>query len=540
MKLAQLPPEDATLGVYHLLGRIGQGGMGTVYLGRSPQGRLVAIKVVRADLRYDDEFRRRFRSEVNRARQVPPFCTAEVLDADPDHDPPYLVVEYVDGKTLAEVVNDQGPLSGSALHSVAVGTATALAAIHGARVIHRDFKPANVLLAVGGVKVIDFGIARPLEITSAHTRTDQLVGTVDYMAPERFDTSAGHDVGPAADIFAWGAVIGYAATGRTPFGAESPPATAIRILTQTPDLRGLSGPLHDLVRRALAKDPRDRPTAQDLLTSLVTGSSPTSTTETNSAPPAAPPRAWSAPPEPTKRPAPRRTARMWAVAGSAVAVLAAAALLLAYAVNAAGRNPPLDAATVPSRAAASQAAATGAAAGSTAASAAPTGSRNPASASTRSTDPAAGLTAIFAGARKTLIYVPRIDRYVTLPLRTDATVSDSTEREAVFTLFPIGGTTYMLESTTPSTQQQARCVGVNVRRDEPSTLRATECSSRRQMLFEITSTGQADQVGRPTYLITSDFYGEVSWDEDTLRLSVGERDTGTARTAFSFVDHGAV
>lgn len=170
--LAQLPPEDATLGVYHLLGRIGQGGMGTVYLGRSPQGRLVAIKVVRADLRYDDEFRRRFRSEVNRARQVPPFCTAEVLDADPDHDPPYLVVEYVDGKTLAEVVNDQGPLSGSALHSVAVGTATALAAIHGARVIHRDFKPANVLLAVGGVKVIDFGIARPLEITSAHTRTD--------------------------------------------------------------------------------------------------------------------------------------------------------------------------------------------------------------------------------------------------------------------------------------------------------------------------------------------------------------------------------
>jgi predicted Ser/Thr protein kinase len=265
------PRDPRRLGEYELVGRLGEGGMGTVYLARTPAGTLVAVKVVRADLAPDDEFRRRFRSEVNRVRQVPPFCTAEVLDADPDHETPYLVVEYVDGPSLADVVQERGPLTASHLHSVAIGVATALSAIHGAGVIHRDLKPRNVLLAPGSPKVIDFGIARALEATSGHTSTNQMVGTVAYMAPERFGSEPGATLTPAADIFAWGGVVAFAGTGRTPFRADSPPATAARILTQPPDLSGLTGQLRDLVAYALEKDPAQRPDARELLDLLVTG-----------------------------------------------------------------------------------------------------------------------------------------------------------------------------------------------------------------------------------------------------------------------------
>ena len=263
------PRDPRSLGSYELVGRLGQGGMGTVFLAKNGDGVLVALKVVRADLAPDDEFRRRFRSEVNRARQVPPFCTAEVLDADPDHETPYLVVEYVDGPSLADVVQDRGPLTASNLHSVAIGVATALTAIHGAGVIHRDLKPRNVLLAPGSPKVIDFGIARALESTSGHTGTGQMLGTVAYMAPERFGPEADSPLTPAADVFAWGAVVAYAGTGRTPFSADSPTATAARILTQPPDLSGLSGTLRDLVRHTLEKEPANRPSARELLDLLV-------------------------------------------------------------------------------------------------------------------------------------------------------------------------------------------------------------------------------------------------------------------------------
>jgi predicted Ser/Thr protein kinase len=256
------------------MARLGQGGMGIVYLAQDPRGRPVAIKVVKPELAYEKEFRARFRSEVNRARQVPPFCTAELLDADPDHETPYLVVEYVDGPSLAEIVAEQGRLTGGNLHSVAVGVATALAAIHGAGVIHRDLKPANVLFALGTPKVIDFGIARAFEATSQHTGTDQMVGTVAYMAPERFDADSNR-IGPAADVFAWGVVVAHAGTGRTPFGGDSAAATAGAILTRPPKLDGLPGPLRDLVARTLDKEPGRRPTAFELLDELVTAGAPT-------------------------------------------------------------------------------------------------------------------------------------------------------------------------------------------------------------------------------------------------------------------------
>jgi len=265
-----LHPGGATrIGEYELLRRIGRGGMATVYLARDRYGRHVAIKVLHSELAWDDELRRRFRSEVNRLQQVPRSSTAAILDADFEHDPPYLVVEYVDGPSLAQVIRESGPLGPAALRNVAIGVTSALAAIHSAGVIHRDLKPENVLLGAAGVKVIDFGIARPMEATSLHTRIDQVVGTVSYMAPERFGDDAAELLSPATDVFAWGVLVAYAANGFTPFAGDSAPATAVRIITQPPDLGDLSGPIRGLVERALDKDPRRRPTAADLLKGLL-------------------------------------------------------------------------------------------------------------------------------------------------------------------------------------------------------------------------------------------------------------------------------
>ncbi|MFD1373630.1 serine/threonine-protein kinase [Actinoplanes sichuanensis] len=274
-----LAGDPERLGEHVLAGRLGSGGMGTVYLGRSPDGRRVAIKVVRPEQAADPRFLARFHSEVRRARQVPPFCTAAVLHDDLEHDPPYLVVEYVDGPSLAEVIRENGPLPPSEAYAVSVGVATALVAIHGAGVVHRDLKPANVLLAVGLPKVIDFGIARGTDLSAELTGPDHVVGTIGYLAPECLDTDRRGRVGPPADVFAWGVLVGFAATGRTPFGGESPLATIGRILTQPPDLDGVPEPLRRLAAAALEKDPVRRPTANELLDALLSAGRPDMTPE---------------------------------------------------------------------------------------------------------------------------------------------------------------------------------------------------------------------------------------------------------------------
>jgi hypothetical protein len=271
------PGDPRQVGRYLLSGRLGAGGMGTVYLGRAggPEaGPPVAVKVVHPELAGDPEFRARFADEVAAARRVAPFCTARVVDADPAAYPPYLVTEFVDGVPLGTAVADGGPLDPSTLHGVALGVAAALAAVHAAGVVHRDLKPGNVLLSLSGPRVIDFGIARALDVARAHTQVGMLVGTPGWMAPEQFRGGA---VGPPSDVFSWGSLVAYAATGRNPWGTAGgmslPPAEqAQRIVEGVPDLAGLDGPLRGLVERALAKDPARRPTARQLVDELLGGS----------------------------------------------------------------------------------------------------------------------------------------------------------------------------------------------------------------------------------------------------------------------------
>ncbi|MFI6299925.1 serine/threonine protein kinase [Nonomuraea sp. NPDC050790] len=239
------------IGPYRILRELGRGGQGTVYLGRDERGELAAVKVVHA-------VDRAFDRELAAARQVAEFCTARVLRADLDHDPPYVASEYIDGPALHQVA----PLRGAALTRLAIGTATALTAIHRAGVVHRDFKPGNVLMGPDGPRVIDFGIARLVDLSQSQGSA----GTPPYMAPEQF---AGGEVGPAADVFAWGATMVFAASGRPPFGSDTLAAVAYRIIHADPDLGELPEPLRAIVLRCLAKHPAARPTARDLLLSLL-------------------------------------------------------------------------------------------------------------------------------------------------------------------------------------------------------------------------------------------------------------------------------
>ncbi len=254
------------VGRYQLLGRLGAGGMGEVFLGQSPGGRLVAVKLIRGELAADREFRVRFAREVAAARHVSGMFTAPVVDADLDAARPWLVTAYVPGPSLAEAVDTQGPLPLSSVLTLAAGLAEGLEAIHAEGMVHRDLKPSNVLLASDGPRIIDFGISRAADAT-ALTRANIFVGSPGYMSPEQ---ALGEEIGPASDIFSLGAVLTFAAAGAGPFGEGTVTTLLYRVAHDRPATDGLPGQLRPLVERCLAKDPRMRPTPGGILTELGT------------------------------------------------------------------------------------------------------------------------------------------------------------------------------------------------------------------------------------------------------------------------------
>ncbi|MFH0518605.1 PQQ-binding-like beta-propeller repeat protein [Streptomyces sp. M41] len=251
------------VGDYVIERRLGMGGMGTVYLGRSPSGRQVAVKVIHQQFSGDSAFVARFRQEVAAARLVSGAYTAPVIDADPDAVPPWMATQYVDAETLAQHVKGRGPLHGPELLSLAVGLAEAVRDIHRAGVVHRDLKPANVLMGRDGPLVIDFGIARPMDGAELLTQTGRTVGTPPFMAPEQF--VAPRAVEPAADMFSLGSVLHFAATGRGPFDADSPYMVGHKVVHEEPDLKALPAGLREIVGSCLDKRPERRPTATRLL-----------------------------------------------------------------------------------------------------------------------------------------------------------------------------------------------------------------------------------------------------------------------------------
>ncbi|GAA0984678.1 hypothetical protein GCM10009551_033370 [Nocardiopsis tropica] len=256
--------DPAHIGPYTLHARLGGGGMGQVFLGRSPGGHTVAVKVVRPELADDADFRRRFAAEVKAARKVGGFYTAPVVDADTDATPPWLATAYIPGPTLYRAVTDHGPLPAETVAVLGAGLAEGLAAVHAQQIVHRDLKPANVLLTAEGPRLIDFGIARALDTTS-HTHSSTVVGTAAFMSPEQ---AKAQKVGPASDVFSLGCVLAFAATARSPFGEGPALAVLFRVVQEEPDLAGLPVPLAGLISACLAKDSAARPGLDDVLTAL--------------------------------------------------------------------------------------------------------------------------------------------------------------------------------------------------------------------------------------------------------------------------------
>jgi serine/threonine protein kinase len=248
------------IGHYRVLETLGEGGMGVVHLGADPQGRKVAIKVLRPAVAGDATARRRLAREVDSMRRVHSPHVAEILDADVTADQPYIVTQYVPGRTLEEIVEEDGPIYGTSLQRLCVGLASALSAIHGAGIVHRDLKPGNVMLVDSEPVVIDFGIAQGVDATRL-TATGMVIGTPGYLAPEIID---GEDAGAPSDVHAWGATVAYAATGRPPFGTGSFESIFYKIMAGSADLDGVPEALMPLLRSAMARHPAERPTAVNL------------------------------------------------------------------------------------------------------------------------------------------------------------------------------------------------------------------------------------------------------------------------------------
>ncbi|MFF3598966.1 serine/threonine-protein kinase [Kitasatospora indigofera] len=263
------------IGQYRLLRRLGAGGMGQVYLGRTAGGRTVAVKTVHREYAADHEFRTRFRQEVSAARRVGGRWTAPVLDADTEGERPWVATAYVAGPSLATAVREFGPLPGPAVRVLALGLAEALAAVHALGLVHRDVKPSNVLLALDGPRLIDFGITRSLDAATALTQSGFVIGSPGYLSPEQ---ARGLPSGPAGDVFSLGAVLAYAATGNAPFGSDTgAPALLYRVVHEEPDLSRLlpqDPEFRELLTACLAKDPERRPTPERLREVLAPASGP--------------------------------------------------------------------------------------------------------------------------------------------------------------------------------------------------------------------------------------------------------------------------
>ncbi|WP_405639848.1 protein kinase domain-containing protein [Streptomyces uncialis] len=252
---------DSRIGPYVLLGQLGGGGMGDVYLGRSRGGRLVAVKVVRPHLAKDPEFRRRFAVEVAAARQVGGFYTAMVVDADTTADAPWLATAYIPGPSLQEAVDAHGPLPVGTVAALGAGLAEGLTAIHSHGLVHRDLKPGNVIFAEDGPRIIDFGIARALDAATRLT-AQGVIGTPAFMSPEQVTDG---EAGTESDVFSLASLLVHAVTGRAPFGGGTTFAVLHRLIHEEPDLTDVPPTLAGLLVPCLLKDPAQRPTAAQLL-----------------------------------------------------------------------------------------------------------------------------------------------------------------------------------------------------------------------------------------------------------------------------------
>jgi serine/threonine protein kinase len=323
------------IGPYRLVGQLGCGGMGRVFLGLSAGGRPVAVKVIRAELAADQEFRVRFGREVTAARRVSGLFTALVIDADVDSPVPWLATAYVSGPSLTDAVARYGPMPAPSALALAAGLAEGLSAIHAAAVVHCDLKPSNVLLSRDGPRVIDFGISRAAEVISV-TGASPVVGSPGFMSPEQ---AMGQEIGPPSDVFSLGAVLVFAATGQGPFGEGSGLELAYRLVYGEPNLDQVPAGLQPLIRHCLAKEPGERPTAGELLASVAT-LRPTTDWLPDAATGAfagylTPPPASSGRDQTPRR----RWRRRLAAAGAAASVLAASAAV-SFALSGGLRHPP--------------------------------------------------------------------------------------------------------------------------------------------------------------------------------------------------------
>ncbi|WP_344941207.1 serine/threonine-protein kinase [Sphaerisporangium flaviroseum] len=262
---ALYPGDPAVIGPYRIAGRLGSGGMGVVYAGVDGYGVRAAVKLIQAAYAGDPEFRARFGREINLVSRVQGVCTAKVLAADPAAPQPWLATEYVQGPTLDQFVATQGSVEGAELRSLAAGLAEALVAIHAAGVVHRDLKPTNVILGPGGPRVVDFGIARTLDAT-AITRSGMVIGSPGWISPEEYYDQP---ITPAVDVYGWGLLVTYAASGKAPFGPGRPEVLALRTLHESVDTQAVPDQLRPLVDRALAKDPDQRPSALEVLAAVI-------------------------------------------------------------------------------------------------------------------------------------------------------------------------------------------------------------------------------------------------------------------------------